>query len=51
MWIDIFRIDYINKNPFQMAEENIDILFNDIQIYRIIYDIEPTYGRKSDIHR
>lgn len=55
MWIDTFRIDYINKNPkYQYIlwnEDNIDPLFNDFPIYRIIYDIEQTYNGKSDILR
>lgn len=55
IWIDTFRIDYINKNPeYQYIlwnEDNIDPLFNDFPIYRIVYDLETTYNGKSDILR
>ena len=55
IWINTFRIDYINKNPeyqyFLWTEDNIDILFNDFPIYRIVYDLETTYNGKSDILR
>jgi mannosyltransferase OCH1-like enzyme len=55
IWIDTFRLDYINKNPeyqyFLWNEDNIDSLFLDFPIYRIIYDIETTYCGKSDILR
>ena len=55
MWIDTFRLDYINKNPeyqyFLWNEENIDQLFVDFPNYRIVYDLESTYNGKSDILR
>jgi mannosyltransferase OCH1-like enzyme len=55
IWINTFRIDYINKNPeyqyFLWTEDNIDTLFNDFPIYRIVYDLEKTYNGKSDILR
>ena len=55
IWINTFRIDYINKNPeyqyFLWTEDNIDILFNDFPIYRLVYDLETTYNGKSDILR
>ena len=55
IWIDTFRIDYINKNPeyqyFLWSEDNIDQLFVDFPIYRIVYDLEQTYNGKSDILR
>jgi hypothetical protein len=55
IWIDTFRIDYINKNPeyqyILWTEDNIEPLFNDFPIYRLVYDIEPTYNGKSDILR
>jgi mannosyltransferase OCH1-like enzyme len=55
IWIDTFRIDYINKNPeyqyFLWTEDNIDMLFNDFPIYRIVYNLETTYNGKSDILR
>jgi len=55
IWCNTFRIDYINKNPeyqyFLWNEDNIDSLFVDFPIYRIIYDIEETYNGKSDILR
>jgi mannosyltransferase OCH1-like enzyme len=55
MWINTFRIDYINKNPeyqyILWTEENINPLFNDFPIYRIVYDLETTYCGKSDILR
>jgi len=48
-------MDYINKNPeyqyFLWAEDNIDILFNDFPIYRLVYDLKTTYNGKSDILR
>jgi hypothetical protein len=54
-WIDTFRIDYINKNPeYQYIlwnEDNIDSLFTEFPIYRIVYDLEYTYNGKSDILR
>jgi hypothetical protein len=54
-WIDTFRIDYIKKNPeYQYIlwnEDNIDPLFSDFPLYRIIYDLEYTYNGKSDILR
>lgn len=55
MWIDTFRLDYISKNPeykyFLWNEENIDQLFIDFPIYRIVYNLESTYNGKSDILR
>lgn len=55
IWIDTFRIDYINKNPeyeyILWNEDNIEPLFNDFPIYRIVYDLEQTYNGKSDILR
>ena len=55
IWINTFKIDYINKNPeyqyFLWTEDNIDSLFNDFPIYRIVYDLETTYNGKSDILR
>ena len=55
IWIDTFRIDYINKNPeyqyFLWTEDNINELFVDFPIYRIVYDLEQTYNGKSDILR
>jgi mannosyltransferase OCH1-like enzyme len=55
IWIDTFRIDYIKKNPeyqyFLWNEDNIEPLFNDFPIYRIVYDLETTYNGKSDILR
>ena len=55
IWINTFRIDYINKNPeyqyFLWTEDNIDTLFNDFPIYRLVYDLETTYNGKSDILR
>ena len=55
IWINTFRIDYINKNPeykyFLWTEDNINPLFNDFPIYRLVYDLETTYNGKSDILR
>jgi mannosyltransferase OCH1-like enzyme len=55
IWMNTFRIDYINKNPeYQYIlwnEDNIDSLFNDFPTYRIVYDLESTYNGKSDILR
>jgi mannosyltransferase OCH1-like enzyme len=55
MWIDTFRIDYIKKNPeyeyILWNEDNINPLFQDFPIYRIIYDLEYTYNGKSDLLR
>ena len=55
IWIDTFRIDYINKNPgyeyILWTEDNIEQLFNDFPIYKIVYDLEQTYNGKSDILR
>lgn len=55
IWMDTFRIDYINKNPeYQYIlwnEDNIDPLFNDFPIYKKIYNLETSYNGKSDILR
>jgi len=55
IWVNTFRIDYINKNPeyeyILWTEDNIDRLFIDFPIYRIVYDLETTYNGKSDILR
>ena len=54
-WINTFKIDYINKNPeykyYLWNEENINSLFTNFPIYKIIYDLEKTYNGKSDILR
>jgi len=55
IWINTFRIDYINKNPeYQYIlwnENNIDQLFVDFPIYRMIYELENEYCGKADILR
>ena len=55
IWIDTFRIDYINKNPgyeyILWTEDNIEQLFNDFPIYRMVYDLETIYCGKADILR
>jgi mannosyltransferase OCH1-like enzyme len=55
IWIDTFRIDYINKNPeyeyILWTEDNILQLFVDFPIYRMVYDLETKYCGKADILR
>jgi mannosyltransferase OCH1-like enzyme len=54
-WTNTFKIDYIKMYPeykyIRWSESNIDELFTDFPIIKIVYDLEETYNGKSDILR
>lgn len=54
-WTNTFKIDYIKMYPeykyIGWSESNINELFIDFPIIKIVYDLEKTYNGKSDILR
>lgn len=54
-WTNTFKIDYINAYPdykyILWNESNLDNLFKDFLVLKIVYDLEETWNGKSDILR
>lgn len=55
IWMDTFSVDYIGKftdwEYTLWTDDNINELFINFPLIKIIYDLEPTYNGKSDLLR